>query len=102
STSLHTSYYLSLHDALPICLAALLSIQQALQLAELGDAEGSPVAAVENQHDVLFVAILGKRDVFTVGVFKREVGRRLSHLDPLRSEEHTSELQSRENLVCRL
>src|SRR5690606_39713181 len=33
-----------------------------------------------------------------------EIGRikGLQILDPLRSEEHTSELQSRENLVCRL
>src|SRR5436309_8717563 len=33
------------------------------------------------------------------GVGKTEVARRLAKL---RSEEHTSELQSRENLVCRL
>src|SRR5690606_40406966 len=28
--------------------------------------------------------------------------RQRHHTDPVRSEEHTSELQSRENLVCRL
>src|SRR5690606_40424759 len=31
-----------------------------------------------------------------------KVGSKLSWPIPLRSEEHTSELQSRENLVCRL
>src|SRR2546429_6699876 len=34
---------------------------------------------------------------------RRSIGtRRLDHLDPFRSEEHTSELQSRLHLVCRL
>src|SRR3712207_6901845 len=32
----------------------------------------------------------------------QEVTRSCDHLDPSRSEEHTSELQSRQYLVCRL
>src|SRR5690606_40786773 len=42
----------------------------------------------------------------TLGIGGREVGQRLTQpqhvVRALRSEEHTSELQSRENLVCRL
>src|SRR5687768_17621096 len=41
--------------------------------------------------------------VLTTNVADREVpGRRIHDLDPFRSEEHTSELQSRLHLVCRL
>src|SRR5690606_41689414 len=36
------------------------------------------------------------------GVHARPRGVRAAVVDALRSEEHTSELQSRENLVCRL
>src|SRR2546422_6688835 len=69
-------YTLSLHDALPICT---------IQLARLGDGPGSAA-----QHD-------------------HAEGERKQHHqvddlapDDVRSEEHTSELQSRLHLVCRL
>src|SRR5690606_39389301 len=35
-------------------------------------------------------------------LFGLQVSRLHQYTDPVRSEEHTSELQSRENLVCRL
>src|SRR6266480_7549893 len=62
-------YTLSLHDALPICLAC-----------ELRRCPGSAV-----RHQMV-----------------RVPAPAISHLRPGRSEEHTSELQSHVNLVCRL
>src|SRR2546430_13692668 len=35
-------------------------------------------------------------------LYDEEQGRRPAEAEPLRSEEHTSELQSQSNLVCRL
>src|SRR3712207_6956732 len=68
-------YTLSLHDALPICL-----------LVEVGEGLG-PVEHVPAEDDL-------KRTVDGI--------RRSEFADGLRSEEHTSELQSRQYLVCRL
>src|SRR5690606_41367324 len=88
---LHTSatspYTLSLHDALPICLddvdsAVLdhvLDVDEPLHAYRLGQAGG---------------VLLDRRD----DVRRKPDRRRYA----CRSEEHTSELQSRENLVCRL
>src|SRR5690606_41990997 len=78
-------YTLSLHDALPICLAG--DAVEATQLAGEpfepaggdGVQVGGPVAAPADGD-----------------------GGDAPGLDVVRSEEHTSELQSRENLVCRL
>src|SRR3712207_8689669 len=71
-------YTLSLHDALPICVlggdAVQLGPERALDLEHLGDRLDDDVAVGEGG----------------------EVGR------AGRSEEHTSELQSRQYLVCRL
>src|SRR3712207_8067620 len=74
-------YTLSLHDALPI-------LQQVLR----GDRHLAPLAA----EDLLHLA--GEVRVGTVGLglVLQGVGVRE------RSEEHTSELQSRQYLVCRL
>src|SRR3712207_9421631 len=66
-------YTLSLHDALPISPGVLCCA---------GDPGGQGRAG------------LGDRGV--------RGGRRLQRRDPPRSEEHTSELQSRQYLVCRL
>src|SRR2546430_3632001 len=68
-------YTLSLHDALPICC-----------LAGAG-------RAGDEQHAVRFVDEL-------VHLFQRAL--RHAELFQARSEEHTSELQSQSNLVCRL
>src|SRR3712207_7093856 len=67
-------YTLSLHDALPIWSG------------RQGAGDGQPHALQDPAR-----AGLGADD-----------GRRLPHHDPARSEEHTSELQSRQYLVCRL
>src|SRR5260370_42670727 len=65
-------YTLSLHDALPICL--LLSASPSM--------------------------VGGKRGLWALRVPFEHLGARIA--GPTRSEEHTSELQSHLNLVCRL
>src|SRR3712207_7120501 len=73
-------YTLSLHDALPICPAHPGEIAD--DLSDHGD---------EHESDNLARLVLGQH-------------RQEQAVDPvaLRSEEHTSELQSRQYLVCRL
>src|SRR3712207_7705243 len=81
-------YTLSLHDALPICgeTSDILGMQ-----------EGDIVTLVPAGGDLPFLDLTGKVDVGGLTETARtqvEVGGR--------SEEHTSELQSRQYLVCRL
>src|SRR2546430_13694305 len=75
-------YTLPLHDALPIC--SLLGFARARR----GPRARLPHAAGRRR---------ARRPHSDAGV----PGRTASHV-PLRSEEHTSELQSQSNLVCRL
>src|SRR5690349_23555418 len=81
-------YTLSLHDALPISLPqgrALLYRQVRLRAPQLSAGSARPVAAQEAQR------------------LRRAAARESEGQAPLRrSEEHTSELQSRRDLVCRL
>src|SRR5690606_41796294 len=76
------AYSLSLHDALPISWLGILA-RAAPRIEEL----------VYANHERGF-ALYSMRSA--------EVSRRTSWSTTRRSEEHTSELQSRENLVCRL
>src|SRR5690606_41733558 len=72
-------YILSLHDALPIFHKV-----------------GIIQKEVQRVTQELFVS---------VALFRKQIltqWKRLAFQDLVRSEEHTSELQSRENLVCRL
>src|SRR3712207_8480506 len=75
-------YTLSLHDALPI---------------SNGNEIGHHRCSREERgiHPLEFEADLAVREAVEIGVL-------LSCLSPKRSEEHTSELQSRQYLVCRL
>src|SRR5690606_41222969 len=91
-------YPLSLHDALPICaaLAAGQGDSYRRRFLEVG------VLLID---DVQFLA--GRREMqaelLRVVDAMQAVGRQIVLTsDRPRSEEHTSELQSRENLVCRL
>src|SRR5690606_40933234 len=94
------TYTLSLHDALPICPRLESVGGQGLVLARNLD---------HHRHDRReCVALQGTAQVehrprFAAGVQyqTRREGPVQQGAD-LRSEEHTSELQSRENLVCRL
>src|SRR5690606_42094857 len=94
-------YPLSLHDALPILNQAL-SREPSIAVA---------AAAVAEAQDVLF---LGRGAMFPLALEGALKLKEISYIHaegyasgelkhgPIRSEEHTSELQSRENLVCRL
>src|SRR5690606_41855618 len=99
STLIHD---LSLHDALPIYLEAdahVVAVAVAVAGGEVAvDAAADPVA-FRPHADVLghLQAAVGGHDHLRVVAQDPLVGLRRG-----RSEEHTSELQSRENLVCRL
>src|SRR5690606_42149982 len=85
-------YTLSLHDALPISDGVLFSPER------LGQED---VALLDVSYPLV---LLGER-IFggpTDHVTMRNVEAARAATEHLRSEEHTSELQSRENLVCRL
>src|SRR5690606_39611528 len=87
---------LSLHDALPIFLA----IETSPILAKLLSPKGAYDLKLEEQESALkswVVQQKTQRDVLVTT--DRDINNRV-YAD--RSEEHTSELQSRENLVCRL
>src|SRR2546422_7074206 len=80
-------YTLSLHDALPICFAR--------HVARVARAVELLVVPVRDDGDLLQLA--GPGDLL-----QEPIGMRHVALDLERSEEHTSELQSRLHLVCRL
>src|SRR5206468_10632672 len=82
-------YTLSLHDALPI---------------SLGDA---PLDAFEHRrvlvlHPFVLCGLRAPEQELRIVVHQREHVRKRACTLALRSEEHTSELQSRSDLVCRL
>src|SRR5690606_41119791 len=89
-------YHLSLHDALPISMTTPFRF---LAVSALAACLAAPLAQAQQntqeEPDTLIISDTltyddnRKESVFTGNVV-------------LRSEEHTSELQSRENLVCRL
>src|SRR5206468_10939668 len=83
-------YPLSLHDALPIC-------------GSLADATSDEIR--DAQQAALFSTVHGAGRVMSrtqaAGKRNRRTGKVLSP-GRVRSEEHTSELQSRSDLVCRL
>jgi hypothetical protein len=55
--------------------------QKAFQLPELFGAVGSPMAAIEDQDDILAPAEIRERDSFARHVFESEVGSLLADLD---------------------
>src|SRR5690606_42101475 len=92
-TATTVTYTLSLHDALPI----FRRLQPVLQ-----DRSSTAVAARRVRHDPLARRIL-RKDRKGAAQRRPQPGGDARPLSaPVRSEEHTSELQSRENLVCRL
>src|SRR5690606_42018072 len=96
NTATSVVYTLSLHDALPIywscvrwCARRRSRTPQQRRLRQC--------AAIPLIHSRLHAM---RRALTAVGV--RRGARHSAFVRRLRSEEHTSELQSRENLVCRL
>src|SRR5690606_41715427 len=81
-------YTLSLHDALPI-------FGRDLRFEEGKGPLMTPLTAKD-------VGAMEGRDIHNTLAPVYETVSRLRRELPRRSEEHTSELQSRENLVCRL
>src|SRR5690606_39420295 len=95
-------YTLSLHDALPICLffqigviASLLIVFFIMQTNfELNVAEFKQPTSNGIEEPPMII--------YTIDVDKPKPAEPIKKVIEKRSEEHTSELQSRENLVCRL
>src|SRR3712207_7005489 len=83
-------YTLSLHDALPICAGTHNGLRSIV--GELGT----------ERFARLRVGIGDPRRRATEHVLSRFAPDERSALEEVRSEEHTSELQSRQYLVCRL
>src|SRR5690606_41937634 len=83
---------LSLHDALPICGRLVYSFV-GMKSKEVVVGSKSIINITLESNIVLQEAVTTD----ALGIRKRE-----ARADMARSEEHTSELQSRENLVCRL
>src|SRR5690606_41032607 len=91
-------YSLSLHDALPI--SHKFSLKEDIEIAGFLVATiawGNRKSIINNGHRL--IEIMGNSPFDFVMDFSKKNSESLS---PFRSEEHTSELQSRENLVCRL
>src|SRR5690606_41578194 len=89
-------YTLSLHDALPIFESAGADIEQVLHAAVIlnHDRQAAPIAAAGGRGQALDDLLLQH---------EMHVADQVGMIEQVeRSEEHTSELQSRENLVCRL
>src|SRR3712207_8203055 len=81
-------YTLSLHDALPIFL--------------IGPDEGTYLPVLDVVHKVTAGASGGSLKIEEWGLPAGEMIPPHTHAREDRSEEHTSELQSRQYLVCRL
>src|SRR3712207_8362608 len=84
-------YTLSLHDALPIYEGdrAVDAVQPSRHVEQQAEQQGAPVVAGVGE------ALAGSDRLLRRGSPRARLERR-------RSEEHTSELQSRQYLVCRL
>src|SRR5690606_41994605 len=89
STTSTMIYTLSLHDALPIFVVAMIVIRR--DVAQPGPILGGMVSS--DGYAAFFKAVF---------LIATALVALLSIDYVARSEEHTSELQSRENLVCRL
>src|SRR5690606_39655141 len=95
-------YTLSLHDALPICYT--LRHERPSFHAEFdwtGSDDPSPWLCVPTAIDVVGSMLPGGWPEVRARCRELALAGRRRLAAALRSEEHTSELQSRENLVCR-
>src|SRR5207253_9806876 len=89
------TYPLSLHDALPISTMTLAPARPYLPKAAVG--------GIDDYHCFLLEPRLTQNAYVTSAVIKPQQAGIVHHVILFeRSEEHTSELQSRGHLVCRL
>src|SRR5690606_41459547 len=95
------TYTLSLPDALPI-LTLVRTWQPGALEVELLDESGQLQARMDEPVPGLFVAELGQPQPYRLRIHWSGGLQETEDPYAFRSEEHTSELQSRENLVCRL
>src|SRR5690606_42058059 len=92
----------SLHDAVPISIAAGTGVGAGGATRATGVAEAPAVEATAGASTAGAVVAGVPTWSVTQSTMARRVLWRESSSTTSRSEEHTSELQSRENLVCRL
>src|SRR5207248_8232882 len=102
STPLPHLHTLSLHDALPISCPS--SVGPALGQSQFGRCLSRPRRPIDELEVHPFVhsilePLWSPSYTWTAVVRTRSIA---SHKSPIRSEEHTSELQSPYDLVCRL
>src|SRR5690606_41413878 len=101
STSSYVFYSLSLHDALPI-LIFIYSIFQADLLSTITFSRQPYFLIILSKIVCLSIFLVQKnQSLHSIPSASLSIRSFATPQDP-RSEEHTSELQSRENLVCRL
>src|SRR5206468_12921138 len=93
-------YALSLHDALPICTPVDLVINFGAKIGRV--TRGARLVHVSTDSDS--VGRIGEVDLSILAHVSTFIDDLSNAMDGLltRSEEHTSELQSRSDLVCRL
>src|SRR5690606_41265434 len=95
------SYTLSLHDALPICVNSEVIMEKVNNESALFDEAALEAHPLTHEQELLqkHFESLGEQCKKILTLFYY---RGFTIQEIMRSEEHTSELQSRENLVCRL
>src|SRR5207302_11156344 len=89
---------LSLHDALPICPRLH---EDMIKIKDLS-ARARQIAVTNIGRDEPTLVLTNDLTTPAKDLFARYAERMMVENELDRSEEHTSELQSRENLVCRL
>src|SRR5207302_7299155 len=95
-------YPLSLHDALPIQFDPELGREDLARTFRMASLDGLGVEAGDRPALGAVGALLRYARELKPGGLPHLARPRMLRRGDLRSEEHTSELQSRENLVCRL
>src|SRR5207244_13391294 len=102
TTTPHQPHTLSLHDALPISSIQKAQKKQARQIlvsTHSSDLLRDPGIAPD---EVLLLRPTSGGTKVEVSIDNEEIKHLLESGIPVRSEEHTSELQSPDHLVCRL
>src|SRR5205085_11788815 len=92
-------YNLSLHDALPIWCVSALPLSSGVMSIWAGFLDGSSLNLATMSLSLPLTWMVIFPSLMMNAVTSAAFG---SGLPPRRSEEHTSELQSQSNLVCRL